>query len=56
MRNNFVNYFEFGPVVQEKIGLKNYYLEFLRSSCKRERNHLCNFERGHHGENSCETI
>ena len=30
------------------------YLELWRPSCMVERNHLCNFERGHAGEHSCE--
>ena len=30
------------------------YLELLRPFCLVEQNHLCNFERGHYGEHSCE--
>ena len=32
------------------------YLELWRHSFSVEQNHLCNFERGHHGEHSCEVI
>ena len=32
------------------------YLELWQPSCSVERNHLCNFERGHHGEHSCEVL
>ena len=32
------------------------YLELWRPSYSVEPNHLCNFERGHHGEYSCEVI
>ena len=40
----------------EAVILKIFYLEFLRPSCSVEQNHLCNFERVHHGEHSCEVI
>ena len=32
------------------------YLELWRPSCSVEKNHLCNFGRGHHGEHSCEVV
>ena len=32
------------------------YLELWQPSCSLEQNHLCNFEREHHWENSCEVI
>ena len=32
------------------------YLGFWQSSCLVEHNHLCNFERRHYGEHSCEVI
>ena len=32
------------------------YLELWWPSCSVERNHLCNFGRGHHGEHSCEVF
>ena len=32
------------------------YLKLLRPSCSVERNNLSNFERGYHGEHSCEVI
>ena len=41
-----------GGDVFEKIS----YLELWQPSCSVERNHLCNFERGHHGEHSCEVL
>ena len=44
MRNNSVNYSEFGPVVQE--------MPFSLA----EQNHLCNFGRNHHEEQFCEII
>ena len=51
------NYFEFGPVVAEEMSFKIFlYLELWQPSCSVERVHLCNFERGHHGEHSCEVI
>ena len=34
--------------------LKDFYLELWKSSCFVEQNHLCSFEKGHHGEHSCE--
>ena len=57
MRNNSMNLFKIwasgsgGDVV-----LKISYLELWRPSCSVEQNHLCNFERGHHWEHSCEVI
>ena len=36
--------------------LKIYLLELCHSSCAIEWNHLCNSERGHHVEHSCEVI
>ena len=30
--------------------------ELWQPSCSVEQKHLCNFERGHHGEHSCEVI
>ena len=32
------------------------YLELWQPSCSVERNHICNFCRGHYGEHSCEAI
>ena len=46
------SYIKFGPVVQEDIS----YLKLWRPFCSAEWNHLCNFERGHHGEHSREAI
>ena len=35
---------------------KSSYLELRQSPCLVEQNHLCNFERGHYGEPSCEVM
>ena len=32
------------------------YLELWQPSCAEKRNHLSNFERGHHREQTCEVI
>ena len=32
------------------------YLELWQPSCSVDQNHLCNFERRHHGEHSCEVM
>ena len=32
------------------------YLEIRRPSCSVEQNYLCNFERGHHRQHTCEVI
>ena len=51
-----MNLFEFVPMVQE-MSFKIYHI--LSSGgppYSVERNHLCNFERGHNGEHSCEVI
>ena len=32
------------------------YLELWRPSCAVQHNHFCNFERGHHGEHSCNAM
>ena len=54
---NLRNYFEFGPVVQEKISFKDIpYLELWHPFCSGERNHLCNFGRGYQEEQFCEII
>ena len=34
------------------MSFKNSYLELCQSSCLVQQNHLCNFEKGHHGEYS----
>ena len=47
LRNNSVNLFEFGPVVQEKSLKDISYLELWLLLCSVERNHLCNFGRRH---------
>ena len=42
MRNNSVNYFEFGPVVQEEMSNISY-LELWHTLCSVEQSHLCIF-------------
>ena len=57
MRNNPVNFFEFGPVVQEEMPFKGIsYLDIWQPSCSAEHNHLCNFGRGYQEEQFCEII
>ena len=56
MRNNSINYFEFGPVVQD-MSFKNIsYLELWRPFCSAEKNHLCNLGKGYYEERICEII
>ena len=51
------NYFEFGPVFQEELRLKDIsYLELWRPLGSGERNHLCNFGRRHHEKQFSEII
>ena len=57
MRNISVKLFEFGPVVQEKMPLKDIsHLELWRPLCSEELNHLCNFGRGHFRNNSVKLL
>ena len=50
-------YFEFGPVVQEKMSLKDIiYLKLWQLHSLVEQNHLCNFGRRHNEEQFCEII
>ena len=52
-----MNYFEFGPVVQEKMPFKDiYHLELWQPLCSWDWNHLYNFDRRHHEEQFCEII
>ena len=52
-----MNYFEFGPVVQEEMSLKGIsYLKLWRPFCSAELKHLCNFCRGYYEEQFCEII
>ena len=52
-----LNYFKFGPVVQEAMLFKAIsYLELWWPFCFAEQNHLRYFGRGHHEENFCEII
>ena len=51
MRNISMKLFEFEPVVQEEISLKDIsYLELWQPLCSVEWNHLRHFGRMHHGE------
>ena len=57
MRNNSVNLFRiWASGSGEDVVLKSSYLELWPPFCSVEQNHLCNFERGHHGEHSCELM
>ena len=57
MRNNSVNLFRiWASGSGEDVVLKSSYLELWPPFCSVEQNHLCNFERGHHGEHSCELV
>ena len=51
MRNNSVNYFEFGPLVREERSFKIiHYQDNWQPFCSTECNHLCNFGRGYYEE------
>ena len=51
------NYFEFRPVVKEKMSFKDInYLELWRPFCSAEQNHLYNFVRRCHEEQHFEII
>ena len=58
MKNNFFEILNLGQwfISGEDIVYKISYLELWRPSCSLEWNNLCNFERGYHGEHSCEVI
>ena len=56
IKNFNVKLYEIGTSGSRDVVLKISYVELWRPSCSVERNHLCNFERGHHGEHSCEVI
>ena len=57
MRNNSVNLFLIWASGSEgDVVTKISYLKLWWPSCSVEWNHLCNFEREHHGEHSCEVI
>ena len=46
---------KFGPVVQDEMLFKDIsYLELSQPLCSIDWNHLCNFGRRHHEEQSCE--
>ena len=47
---------KFGPVVQEMSFKDISYLELWQLLCSVDWNHLCNIERRHHEEQSCEII
>ena len=52
MRNNSVKLFR----ISASGSGDDFFLELWMPSCSPEQKHLCNFERGHHGEHSCEVI
>ena len=56
MKTILLNYFEFGPVVQEMSFTDISYLELRKPLCSMESNHLCNFGRRHHEEQFSEII
>ena len=57
MRNNLVILFRiWASGLGGNVILNISYLEPWRPSCSVEQNHLCNFEKGHHGEHSCEVL
>ena len=57
MKNNSVNDFEFGSVVQEEMLFKDTsYLEVWPPFCSAKQNRFCYFERGYHEEQFCEII
>ena len=57
MRNNSVNYFEFGPVVQEVKSFKDIsHHELWHPFCSAELIHLCQLGRGHYEKQSCDFI
>ena len=52
-----MNYFEFGPVVQEKMLFKDIiYLELLQPFCAVEQNYLCSYSRRYYEEQFCEIV
>ena len=56
MRNNSMNLFQIWASGSGVDIVKKIYLELWWSSCSVEQHLLCNFERGHHGEHSCQVI
>ena len=51
------SYMKFGPVVQEEMPFKDIsYLKLWLPLCSVGWNHLCNFGRRHHEEQSCKII
>ena len=56
MRNSSIKNFEMWAGSSGDTVSKISYLELWQPSCSVERMHLCNFERGHHREHSCEVI
>ena len=57
MKTFMSSYMKFKSVVQQEISFKDIsYLGLLWASCSVERNHLCNFKKGQHGEHSCEVM
>ena len=56
MRKILRKYYEFGPVVHEMYFKNSSNPELWPPFCSAERNHLCNFGRGHQKEQFCEII
>ena len=51
------SYMKFGPMFKEEMTFKDIsYLELWQPLCSVNWNHLCNFRRRHHEEQSCEII
>ena len=48
------DYFEFGPVVQETLFKRCFYLEIWWPLHWVEQEHFSNFRRGHYGQHSCD--
>ena len=55
-KNNYVNLFLIWASGSGDVIINGSYLELWQPSCSVEQNHLCSFERWHHGEHSCEVI
>ena len=57
MKTISVKLFDSGPVVREKMVVKDIsYLGLWRPFCSEERNHSCNFGKGHYDEQFCEIV
>ena len=56
IRNNSVKLYQIWVSGSGDAVLRISYLQLCQSSCLVEQNHLCNFEREHYQEHSCEVI